>query len=363
MRSSHQPDLILLGTIAFMVFFGLIMVSSASIGLSQEHFGQSYFYLKNQVIKGLFPGVILAFIAYLFPTKFWKKVSFPLLVATILLLLLVFIPGVGVKIGGASRWVHFGPTNFQPSEFLKISFIIYLAAWLDGKGKDIKDLSQGLMPFLMVMGIIALLIIKEPDIGTLGVIGFTAVGMYFLAGARITHLSIIGAGSAILFWILTRFFSHASNRLQIFLHPELDPQGIGYQINQAILAIGSGGFFGLGLGQGLQKFKYLPAPASDSIVAVIGEELGFLGILCLVLLFVIFAFRGFKAAQNAKDNFSKYLAAGITLCIIIQAFINICAISGLLPLTGITIPFFSLGGSSLAISLASMGILLKISQS
>jgi cell division protein FtsW len=173
---------------------------------------------------------------------------------------------------------------------------------------------------------------------------------------------LVGAGAVVIFYLLTKFYSHAANRLMTFLHPELDPRGIGYQINQALLALGSGGLFGMGLGQGLQKFKYLPEPASDSIVAVIGEELGFLGLLCLLMLFIIFTFRGFKIAQNAPDDFGRLLAAGITSWIAVQALINVAAICGLLPLTGITLPFISLGGSSLATTLAAMGILLNISK-
>jgi len=255
-----------------------------------------------------------------------------------------------------------GPLVLQPSEFLKLSFIIYLSAWMSGKGKAIKDFSQSLVPFLIIVGLVAFLILMEPDIGTLGVIGFSSLIIYFLAGARISHLGLVSFGSVVMFYLLTKFYSHAANRLQVFLHPELDPKGIGYQINQALLALGSGGFFGLGLGQGLQKFKYLPEPASDSIVAVIGEELGFIGIMALLLLFMIFTFRGLKIAQASPDEFGQLLAGGLTGWIVVQALINIAAICGLIPLTGITLPFISLGGSSLAISLIGMGILLNISK-
>jgi cell division protein FtsW len=288
--------------------------------------------------------------------------ALPLLAVTLLGLVLVFIPGLGMSHGGAKRWIVLGPIVLQPSEFLKLSFIVYLAAWFSSKGKIVKDFSQGLIPFLILMGAITFLLIAEPDIGTLGVIGFTSFIIYFLAGAAISHLSLVGAGAVVIFYLLTKFYSHAANRLMTFLHPELDPRGIGYQINQALLALGSGGLFGMGLGQGLQKFKYLPEPASDSIVAVIGEELGFLGLLCLLMLFIIFTFRGFKIAQNAPDDFGRLLAAGITSWIAVQALINVAAICGLLPLTGITLPFISLGGSSLATTLAAMGILLNISK-
>jgi len=359
---NNQPDYILLSVIAILVVFGLIMVSSASISQSQENYHESYYFLKNQLLKGLLPGLILGLVAYFFPYRHLKTWALPLFALTVIALILVFVPGVGVGHGGSKRWIALGPVVLQPSEFLKLSFLIYLSAWLASKGKAIKDFSQGLIPFVFLVGLVSLLIIMEPDIGTLGVIGFTSLIIYFLAGARFSHLGLIGIGTAGLFFLLTKFYSHAANRLQVFLHPELDPKGIGYQINQALLALGSGGMFGLGLGQGLQKFRYLPEPASDSIVAVIGEELGFIGLLCLLILFLVFAFRGFKIAQKAPDEFSRLLAGGLTGWIIIQAMINIAAICGLLPLTGITLPFVSLGGSSLAISLAGMGILLNISK-
>lgn len=359
---SRQPDYILLIILASLVVFGLIMVSSASIAISQETYHQSYYFLKNQIWRGLIPGLILGLIAFLIPYRWWKNWALPLFVITVIALIMVFLPKIGVAHGGSRRWLNLGSFSPQPSEFLKLTFIIYLAAWLANKEKALRKFSEGLIPFVILTGMVAILLLMEPDIGSMGVIGFTALSIYFLAGAKLSHMSLIAAGSATLFWLLTKFFSHASNRFQVFLHPELDPQGIGYQINQALLALGSGGIFGLGLGQSIQKFKYLPQPASDSIIAVIGEELGFLGLLCLLSLFLAFAWRGFKIARNSPDGFSRLLASGITSWIIIQAIINVAAICGLLPLTGITLPFISLGGSSLAITLVAMGILLNISK-
>jgi len=205
-------------------------------------------------------------------------------------------------------------------------------------------------------------LILEPDFGTLGVVCLTAFSLYFIAGGKLSHIGLIAAGAGLCFWLLTKFFSHATNRLMVFLHPELDPQGIGYQVNQALLALGSGGIFGLGLGQSLQKFKYLPEPAGDSIAAIIGEELGLIGLLFILILFVILAFRGLKIAKNAPDDFSKMLASGIISWLVIQALVNVAAICGLIPLTGITLPFISLGGSSLTITLIGVGILLNISK-
>lgn len=359
---SRQPDYILLITIGILIVFGLIMVSSASVAISQENYHQSYYYLKNQIWRGLLPGAVLGLIAFFIPYRWWKSLALPLFILTVVALVLVFVPGLGVAHGGSRRWLNLGPFSPQPSEFLKLTFVIYLAAWLASKEKAVRNFSESLVPFAILIGLVAILLLMEPDIGSMGVIGFTALSIYFLGGAKLSHLSLIGVGAVTLFWFLTKFFSHASNRFQVFLHPELDPHGIGYQVNQALLALGSGGIFGLGLGQGLQKFKYLPQPASDSIIAVIGEELGFVGLFCLILFFLAFAWRGFKIARYAPDNFAKLLAGGITSWIIIQVLINIAAICGLLPLTGITLPFISLGGSSLAITLVAMGILLNISK-
>jgi len=362
MKSTTQPDYILLAVIGILVVFGLIMVSSASISQSQENFQESYYYLKGQMLKGLLPGLILGLIAYLIPYRYLKALALPALVVSIIGLILVFVPGISQGHGGARRWIALGPLVLQPSEFLKLTFIIYLSAWMASKGKAIKNFSEGLVPFLLAVGLVAVLVIMEPDIGTLGVIGFSSLIIFFLAGARISHLGLIGFGSVVLFYLLSKFYSHAANRIQVFLHPELDPQGIGYQINQATLALGSGGLFGLGLGQSLQKFRYLPEPASDSILAVVGEELGFIGIMALLLLFIIFAFRGLKIAQGAPDDFGRLLAGGLTGWVVVQALINMAAICGLIPLTGITLPFISMGGTSLAVTLAGMGILLNISK-
>jgi cell division protein FtsW len=359
---NRRPDSILLTVLVFLVFFGLIMVSSASIGLSQEEFGESYHYFFSQVLKGLLPGLLFGFIAYLIPYRFWQKWAFPLLILSILLIFAVFIPGLGTSHGGAQRWLDLGLISIQPSEILKLTFIIYLSAWLSAKGKTVKDFSEGLIPFLFLIGFIAILILLQKDLGTLGIISFTSIAIFFFAGARISHIGLTLLGGSVLLWILAKLMPHVNNRIQVFLHPEIDPKGIGYQINQALLALGSGGFFGVGLGQSLQKFKYLPEPATDSIVAILGEELGFIGIFCVIVLFIVFTVRGLGVARNAPDNFSQLLSAGITSWIIIQAIINIMAICGLMPLTGITLPFFSLGGSSLTMTLIAMGILLNISK-
>ncbi len=360
---TRSVDYTFVAIICLLVFLGLLMVASASIGISQENFGENYHYLKNQVLKGLLPGIVLGYIAFAIPYRFWRKSAFLIFAASIVLLVLVFLPKIGVAHGGSQRWLTLGPLTFQPSEVLKLSLLIYLAAWLEAKGKEgIKKFSEGVVPFAITLGIVGFLLFLEPDYGTLGTIGFTSIIIFFLGGGRWSHLGMFIGGALLLFMLVINISPHAAERWQTFLHPEKDTQNISYQINQSWIALGSGGFFGRGLGQSIQKFRYLPQPATDSIAAVIGEEFGFFGLLCLVLLFVFFAARGLKIARGAPDSFSRLLAAGITTWIIIQAFINLTALSGLMPLTGITLPFFSLGGSSLAITLIAMGMLLNISK-
>jgi len=362
MLKTHKPDYILLVITAILVFYGLVMIASAGIVLSNEIFHQSYYYLKNQLTKGILVGVILGSLAFFIPYRLWRKFSVFLLVITVILLIAVFIPKIGSGSRGVSRWINLAFFSFQPAEILKLTFLIYLAAWLDSRSKNIGNLKHGFIPFLIIVSAIGVLVLKQPDIGTFAVVAASAIAVFFLAGARLSHIFLIFIIGVLGLFILINLYSYASNRWQVFVHPELEPQGIGYQINQTILSLGSGGMFGVGLGQSRQKYNYLPEPVSDSIVAVIGEELGFIGLFVLISLFLAFAYRGFKISRNAPDKFATILSGGITSLILIQVFINISAICGLIPLTGITLPFISYGGSSLAVSLTGVGILLNISK-
>ncbi len=362
MKSNQKPDQILTVTTFALVVFGLIMISSAGVFISKQRFGDEYYFFKHQLFYGVAPGLVLMFLAQKINYHFWRKIAFFLFAANIFFLLLVFIPGLGLKFQGASRWIKMGPFSFQPTEMLKLTLILYLAAWLESK-KDLKsDLFEGLVPFLAILGVVGFLVIKQPDMGTLGIIVLIAMSVYFLSGVKTAHIaSMVGVG-ILGFLALIKFESYRMNRLMVFLHPELDPQGIGYQINQALLAIGSGGFWGLGLGHSRQKFNYLPEPVGDSIFAIICEEIGLIGAAALIIMFVVFAMRGLKIARHAPDMFGKLVAVGITSWIIFQALINVSAISGLIPLTGVTLPFVSYGGTSLVFSLVGVGILLNISK-
>lgn len=355
-------DKILIIDVLFLLLFGLMMISSASVVLSYSKFGNNYYYLSHQFFYGVIPGVFLALIAARTDYRKYKKFAPLFLAATLFLLLIVFVPGVALDNRGVSSWISVAGMSFQPSELAKLTFIIYLAAWLEERKSKLNDSSAGFFPFLAIIALIAVPILKQPDLGTLVVMCAIAFAMYFIAGAGLMYIIIMLFGGIAGVMMLIKLAPYRMQRLTTFLHPEYDPQGIGYQINQALLALGSGGLLGLGLGHSRQKFNYLPEPIGDSIFAVTGEELGFVGLLVLIILLIIFAIRGFRIAENAKDDFGRLIAAGITSWVMFQALMNIGAITSLLPLTGITLPFVSYGGSSLMALLAAMGVLLSISK-
>ncbi|MFA7169506.1 MAG: putative lipid II flippase FtsW [Candidatus Paceibacterota bacterium] len=355
-------DKILIVDTILLLLFGLVMISSASVVLSYSKFGNNYYYLSHQFFYGLLPGVVLAFFAARTDYRKFKKLAPLFLLVTLALLLVVFVPGLSLDNRGVSSWISVAGMSFQPSELAKLTLIIYLAAWLEERKNKINDFSEGFIPFLMIIALIAIPILKQPDLGTLVVMCAIAFAMYFIAGAGFTYIMILALGGAAGVMVLIKLAPYRMQRLTTFLHPEYDPQGIGYQINQALLALGSGGILGLGLGHSRQKFNYLPEPIGDSIFAVTGEELGLVGLVFLLILFLLFARRGFLIAENAKDNFGKLIAVGITLWVIFQALMNIGAITSLLPLTGITLPFVSYGGSSLMALLTGTGVLLSVSK-
>ncbi|HRZ34062.1 MAG TPA: putative lipid II flippase FtsW [Candidatus Moranbacteria bacterium] len=362
MSKANQIDTKLFYTVLTLLIFGLIMIASAGISYSHSRFGDSYYFFKHQLFYGVLPGILILFITQKINYNFWKKISLPFFILSLIFLVLVFVPGFGSKIYGASRWLKLGSFSFQPSEMLKLSIIIYLAAWLESRSEKVKDFYEGLVPFLIVIGLVSFFLIKQPDVGTLGVIILISISIFFVSGAKISHMFFMGISGILALGAIIKMESYRMDRFLVFLHPELDPRGVGYQINQALLAIGTGGFFGVGLGKSLQKFNYLPEPVGDSIFAIVAEEVGLLGATFLVLLFVYLAIRALKIAKNAPDKFSKLMAVGIISWIVFQAFINIAAISGLIPLTGIPLPFISYGGTSIIFLMAGAGILLNISK-
>lgn len=358
----HKPDYFLILIIFAIVFFGLVILFSASMVLSRDVSGHGYYFLKHQLLYGIIPGLFLFFVFQKINYKYWQKISFHLIIVGIILLCFVLIPGAGYSHGGARRWIALGGFSFQPFEFVKLFFIIYLSALLCKKGKREQVIKESLKPFLVISGIITVLILFQPNISALVILFLIAGIIYFLAGMKISYLVMLAGLISAGFAVFVKTTGYNINRLIVYLHPEIDPQGVGYQINHALLAIGSGGLFGLGLSHSVQKWKYLPEVIGDSIFAIVAEELGLIGAGILIVLFVGLAWRGFKVAKKTSDKFGYLLAGSIVGWLSFQAFINMASISGLIPLTGIPLPFISYGGSAMVVSLASMGILVNISK-
>ncbi len=360
-RSGHQPDYVLALVALGLLVFGLIMLSSASSVLGFQRFHDSYYFFKRQLV-GVAAGLLLGYIAYRIDYQRWRAWAVPIMFATVVLLLAVFLPGIGSLFLGARRWIHLGPILFQPSELAKLAIIIYLASWFERRTHVLKDTAQGLAPFLFLLGIVVALIMAQPDLGTTTIIVLVGVGMYFLAGGPAKHLLWIATAGAGILFLLIKFEPYRVQRFTVFLNPDLDPQGIGYHINQARLAIGSGGLFGLGLGRSRQKFNYLPEPAGDSIIAVTAEEVGFLFLGVFLLAWLWFLWRAIDVAKRAPDVFGQLLAGGIIVWLGFQTFINVGAMAGILPLTGIPLPLMSHGSSAMVMNLIALGILLNISR-
>jgi cell division protein FtsW len=358
---NQKTDYIYALLVFVMIFLGIVMIASSSVVTSFEKYGTNYHFVIRQIISWLI-GIGLMFATYFIDYRFWKKNSLWFFLLTIGLLILIFIPGIGHEFGGARRWLGIGSAVFQPSEIVKISFIIYLAAWLDKKGEDIKSFFKGFLPFVVLIAIVSLLIMKQPDLGTLTIILLVAAAMFFTSGANLLHLGLGTASLIALFFILIKTAPYRMQRFLVFFNPSLDNQGASYHINQALLAVGTGGLWGLGFGQSRQKYLYLPMPHTDSIFAIIAEELGFVRTSLFLLLFLAIVIKGFQIAKNAPDNFARLLATGITFWILIQAFINIASMLNIVPMTGVPLPFISYGGSSLMMLLAAVGIMLNISK-
>lgn len=355
-------DGVFLGLILGVTFFGMVMLSSASGPVSYARFGDSYYFVKHQLLYGLLPGLIAMFVMMKIPYRTWKKAALPLLILTIVLLVLVFIPGIRAEFGTSHSWVQFGPISFQPSELVKLTFLFYLAAWLETRGEQgVRDIKKGFVPFLVLLGMVMGLLLLQPDTGSMGIIVVESLAVYFVAGSAISHLAVLGTAGVGLLLLIIKLSPYRAARFMTFLHPELDPQGIGYHVNQALLAVGSGGFFGLGLGHSRQKFQYLPEVQGDSIFAIIGEELGFLFAAALIAFFIVILWRGLQIAKNSPDYFGKFVGVGILTWITFQAFVNIGSMLGLLPVTGVPLPFISYGGTALMTNLAAAGVLLNIS--
>ncbi|MGC4096774.1 MAG: putative lipid II flippase FtsW [Nitrospira sp.] len=321
----------------------------------------SWYFLKRQLAWLTF-GLVLLHVVSRIDYVWWKRLALPLLGFITALLVLVLIPSVGVAAKGARRWLHLGPISIQPVEMVKLIAVIYLAAYLAKKEDRLQSFGEGVLPAVAVVGLLSGLVLLEPDLGTIVVIGLVTAGMLFLGGARVSHLLRLVPVALAAVMVLIWLSPYRWQRLIAFLNPEKDPTGAGFQINQSFLAFGRGGLFGVGLGESKQKLFFLPEGHTDFVLALIGEELGLLGTGIIILLFALFAIRGFQIAARARMPFGRYLGIGITTLIGIQALINACVVTGLLPTKGLTLPFVSYGGSSLVMSLVGVGILLSISR-
>jgi cell division protein FtsW len=361
--SFHTPDYRFLGGMLVLVLFGLVVLTSASSVVALQKFDDSYFFVKRQLLYGVLPGMLALYIFAKLDYHLLKRFSFVIFIGTLVLLLLPFVPGIGTTLGtSAHSWILIGGASIQPAEFAKIASIIYLSAYMSQLGQGIEQFKSGFLVTLGLGMIPIALVILQPDIGTVSILFAILFSMLFLGKAKYSHLVLLAVVGVICFLAMIWVAPYRAARFTTFLHPELDPQGQGYHINQAFLAIGSGGMLGLGLGHSRQKFAYLPEVHADSIYAVMAEELGFFSATAFLILLLYIAFRGFTIAKHAPDTYGTLLVSSIVLWFMIQSFLNIGAMVGLLPLTGVPLPFVSHGGTALMVALAGVGIVINVSK-
>jgi len=348
-------DLILLISVVFLTLFGLFMIYDVSSFVAFRDFSDKYHYIKGQFFW-VIAGFGLMGLFSLFNYQKLYNLSLPIILSAIVLLILVFVPGIGVKLLGARRWIDAKVFLIQPAEFVKLALAIYLASWLSSKEKG------RFMAFLLLLGLVLGLVILEPDMGTAVVILSEALVVYFLSGGNIIYFMVMVPVAAAVGFILIKLSPYRLKRLETFFDINQSIQDSSYHVRQVLIAFGSGGIFGVGLGNSLQKYSYLPEITTDSIFAIIAEELGFIGAVILIIVFAVIIWRGFSIAIRARDNFGRLLGGGITTFIATQIIINLGAQTVLLPLTGIPLPFISYGGSALIVDLCAVGILLNISK-
>ena len=363
-QRSHKRvtvDHTLLVVTVVLALVGLVMVFSASAVVAGNRFHDPGYFLKRQVAWLVF-GFLLLHLMSRVDYAYWRTLAIPILGLTFVLLILVLIPSLGVAAKGARRWLRLDPISIQPAEITKLVAVIYLAAYLTRKGDKITNFSNGFVPPLVVVGLLSGLVLFEPDLGTVVVMGVVMVGLLFLGGARLSHLFGLALCAVPVVLALVLGSSYRRQRLLTFLAPWKDATDAGFQVTQSFLAFGSGGAFGVGLGEGKQKLFFLPEAHTDFVLALVGEELGLVGTAGIILLFAVFVIKGFQIAARARMPFGRHLATGITLLIGLQALINAGVVTGLLPTKGLTLPFVSYGGSSLVVSMAAVGILLSISR-
>src|SRR5688572_30303641 len=360
-KTVAQPDYALILAITGLLAFGLIMVYSSSVVTAYTAYrNQFYFFFKQLLSAGI--GLVALLVLMRVDYHVLRTLSVPGLIGAVVLLAAVLIPGIGSEVYGAQRWISLGQFQLQPSELSKLALVLYIAHWLTSKREQVSDFANGLLPFGVLMTIVVALLMKQPDMGTTIVIVTTALVIFFVAGASLTHLALLSGVGAFAGVLLIRIAPYRMERFLAFLDPWANPQATSYHVVQSLLAFGAGGTTGVGLGVGRQKFFHLPFPHTDSIFAVVGEELGLIGTVPIVLAFLFFSYRGLRIAWYAPDQFGRLLAVGVTGGIAFQAMLNMAVLTSSVPFTGITLPFISYGGSSLISTLAACGVLLNVSR-
>jgi len=358
----RRSDTIFFVITAILLIAGIFMFSSAALGVLAKSEAKFYKMLFTQVILGLAGGLAALFIFSRLDYRHFKRYAFYFLVFSILVNLFVFVPGIGFEHNGAKRWIHLLGFSFQPAELLKIGFVVYFAAWLAWTKEKVKTFKYGLLPFLALSTITGGFLLAQPDTGTFFVIFASGLAMLLVAGARYRDIGFMFILSSVGLVILSILKPYLRARILTYLNPAADPLGASYQLQQSLIAIGSGEVFGRGFGQSIQKFNFLPEPVGDSIFAVLSEEFGFIGGATLIILFLAFALRGLKIAQGADDQFGRLLAVGLVSLIVIQSFMNIGSMLGVLPLVGVPVVFVSQGGTALLFGLLQVGIILSVSR-
>lgn len=363
-HSPNKVDTRFLWMLGAILVLGLIMLTSASMPTGFERFDDPYWFIKHQLTNGLLPGLALFLIAWRIDYRYWQQWAPKFLPLSVLALLLVFIPGIGGDWGTSKSWIGVGGFSVQPVEFVKLLLLIYLANFfVQRNAAEIADTRETFLPFVTALGVIALLLMAQPDLGSLMVVASIAVAVYFVAGATWKHLAMIVLAGGVGVFALIKAAPYRFARLMTFINPGFDPQGAGYHTAQALLAIGSGGWFGAGLGNSQQKYRHLPEVAGDSIFAIISEEMGFIFMLLVVALLCLFMLRLVRIAQVARDPFGRLVATGIAAWVFCQMLFNVGSMVGIMPITGLPMPFVSYGGTSLAVLLGAMGLMANISAS
>lgn len=355
-------DKVLFAIVLVLVFGGFLIFSSASLGLLARSGASFSSVALSQFMFGIVGGGISLFLMSNLHHRHLRKYAFYIFVLACIVTLLVFVPSLGMSHGGATRWINLGGFSFQPTEILKIAFIIYLATWLSGTYTNIKNFKAGTLPYVGIVSVVGVITLLQPDTDTFMVMGIASLAMFVVAGGRYRDVALLTVVAIILLAILALLRPYVLDRITTFIHPERDLQGSGWQIHQSLIAVGTGGITGRGFGQSVQKFEYLPEPIGDSIFAVYAEEFGFLGGCLLILLYIGFILRGYKIASQAKDMFGTLLVVGFITLIACQAFLNIASMIGVAPLSGLPLPFISHGGTALLATLTMVGIILNVSK-